>query len=288
MGQSGFPGRRLRLLAAVSFGVLVIALGLYALLTLGGQSREGPGRAGAAQAERWAPRPTTAPWQWQLQGRIDTTVRAPVYELDGFATPRSVVRRLHRLHRKAICYIDVGSWESFRPDAGRFPPAALGRRYEGFPDERWLDVARFGHFAAPLERRFAMCARKGFDAVEPDNVNGWENRTGFRITRAAQLRFNRWVASRVHRRGMAVALKNDARQAGELVGSFDFAVVEQCFQYRECGYYRIFVRHGKAVFDAEYELEPRDYCKRAKAIRFSAIRKSPELSAWPWLPCGAS
>ncbi len=82
-----------------------------------------------------------------------------------------------------------------------------------------------------------MCARKRFDAVEPDNVAGWEpeNQTGFEITRADQLRFNRWIARQVHDRGMAVALKNDPRQVDQLVGAFDFAVVEECFQYDECG-----------------------------------------------------
>ena len=58
----------------------------------------------------------------------------------------------------------------------------IGRRYEGFPDERWLDIRRFQLFAEPLERRFDICARKGFDAVEPDNIAGWENKTGFPIT----------------------------------------------------------------------------------------------------------
>ena len=83
-----------------------------------------------------------------------------------------------------------------------------------------------------------MCARKGFDAVEPDNVAGWENKTGFPITGADQLRFNRWVATGSTHRGMAVALKNDGRPGEELVGDFDFAIVEECFQYNECGPYR--------------------------------------------------
>ena len=52
----------------------------------------------------------------------------------------------------------------------------IGRRYEGFPDERWLDVRRFHLFAKPLERRFDICARKGFDAVELDHIAGWENK----------------------------------------------------------------------------------------------------------------
>jgi hypothetical protein len=234
---------------------------------------------------RQAWRPTTAPWQWQLQGKIDTSVAATVFDVDGFETPAATVRRLHNQGRRAICYLDVGSWESYRPDASRFPRSVRGRRYEGFPDERWLDIRRFHSFAKVLERRFSICARKSFDAVEPDNLAGFENKTGFPLTAADQLRFNRWVARRVHAFGMAVALKNDPTQADDLVGQFDFAIVEQCFQYRECGLYRTFVDHDKAVFEAEYELEPSQYCDAARVLDFSAIGKSYDLFAKPWRPC---
>lgn len=239
-----------------------------------------------AQAAIWHPPPTTTPWQWQLQGKVDTSIAASVYDVDGFETSKATVRTLHRQGRKAICYLDVGSWESYRPDAGRFPASVIGKRYEGFPDESWLDVRRYLVFAAPLRARIAMCARKGFDAVEPDNLAGWENKTGFDITAADQLRFNRWIARQVHARGMAVALKNDGTQARQLLGSFDFAIVEQCFQYEECGLYRPFVDAGKAVFEAEYELDPARFCGAAEAIGFSAIRKSYDLFARPWEPCG--
>ena len=84
---------------------------------------------------------------------------------------------------------------------------------------------------------------------------------------------------------MAVALKNDPGQARQLVGDFDFAIVEQCFQYEECGAYRVFTQRGKAVFEAEYQLEPSRYCATAKKLDFSAIRKSYGLFAQPWLPC---
>jgi hypothetical protein len=236
---------------------------------------------------RWRPTPTTAPWQWQLQGRIDTRIGACVYDVDGFETPKKTVDRLHRRGVRVICYLDVGSWESYRPDRNEFPRSVIGRRYQGFPDERWLDIAHFRRFEKPLERRFTMCARKGFDAVEPDNLAGWEpeNHTGFAITRGDQLRFNRWVARQVHGRGMSVALKNDGRQAGELINAFDFAIVEQCFQYHECGYYRTFIRHRKAVFETEYELPPSRYCDTALALGFSALRKSYDLFAHPWHPC---
>lgn len=241
--------------------------------------------SGVPGSRHWQPPPRTAAWQWQLQGKLDPSVRAWAYDVDGFETSVGDVRALHRHRRRAICYLDVGSWENFRPDAGRFPRSVIGERYEGFPNERWLDVSRFGLFAAPLKARIAMCARKRFDAVEPDNIAGWENKTGFDISAADQLRFNRWIAAQVHARGMAVALKNDPRQVGQLVGSFDFAIVEQCFQYEECGFYKPFVDRNKAVFEAEYELGTDEFCPAALALGFSAIRKSYDLFAQPWEPC---
>lgn len=238
-----------------------------------------------AKTKRWQPRPTTAPWQFQLQGKIDTSINAPVYEVDGFNVSKATVSRLHSLGRKVICYIDVGSWENYRPDANRFPKSVIGRRYEGYPNERWLDIRRYRQFAGPIRSRISMCARKGFDALEPDNINGWENPTGFPITAADQLRFNRWIAKVAHSKGLAVGLKNDGRQARALVRNFDFAVVEQCFQYNECGQYMPFIRRGKAIFSVEYEIPTTQFCARAEKLRFSSIGKEYDLFARPWRPC---
>jgi hypothetical protein len=242
----------------------------------------------ATAAAFWHPAPTTAPWQWQLQGKLDPGVDASVFDLDGFETSKAQVAGLKAEGRKVICYLDVGSWENYRPDRGQFPRSVRGATYEGFPEERWLDISRYSLFRKPLEARIAMCGRKGFDAVEPDNLAGFENKTGFDLTAADQLRFNRWIARQVHRRGMAVALKNDPTQVPQLVGAFDFAIVEECFQYDECGAYSPFVRAGKAVYEAEYELEPSEYCAQAAKLEFSAIRKSYDLFARPWEPCPSS
>lgn len=240
-----------------------------------------------AKPTRWQPKPTTASWQFQLQGKIDTSIEAPVYEIDGFDVSKATVSKLQKLGRKVICYIDVGSWENYRPDAKRFPKAVIGNKYDGYPDERWLDIRRFKKFAGPIKARIKMCARKGFDGLEPDNINGWENNTGFPLTARHQLRFNRWIARLAHKSGLAVGLKNDGRQARKLVRDFDFAVVEQCFQYNECAQYLPFIRQGKAVFAVEYEIRPKAFCKRAKKLRFSAISKEYDLFARPWRPCKA-
>src|SRR3954453_21078631 len=68
--------------------------------------------------------PVNQSWQWQLQGKLDPDVPAAVFDVDGFETSDAQVRELHRRGKKVVCYLDVGSWESYRPDHGRFPAAA--------------------------------------------------------------------------------------------------------------------------------------------------------------------
>lgn len=223
--------------------------------------------------------PAHASWQYQLDGRLDLSVGAKVFDVDGFSTSAAQVRRLHRAGRYAVCYFSAGAWEDWRPDRGRFPAATLGAD-NGWPGERWLDVRRLRELAPVLRGRIAMCARKGFDAVEPDNVDGWTNDTGFPLTARDQLVFNRWLARTAHRYGLAVALKNDLEQARALAPSFDLAVVEQCFQYGECGSARPFLRAGKGVFDVEYALPRSRFCPAARRLGVNAIRKRLDLGAW--------
>ena len=84
---------------------------------------------GAADA-RWSP-PVGAPWQWQLDGRLKRSVHAPVYDVDGFETSAHEVKRLHRLGRHVVCYVNAGAWESWRPDERDFPASVLGRALDG-------------------------------------------------------------------------------------------------------------------------------------------------------------
>jgi hypothetical protein len=233
----------------------------------------------------WHPAPTTHAWQYQLQGKIDTSVPAHVYDVDGADVSRKTVRKLHDLGRRVVCYVDVGTWEKWRSDAGRFPSDTLGRPVEGWPGERWLDVRRRGELAPILKARLRTCMDKGFDAVDPDNVNGYVNSTGFPLTASDQLSFDTWVANAAHSLGLAVGLKNDLDQAPRLLPYFDFAVLEQCFQYSECRKASPFVRAGKTVVDVEYAL-PRDrFCERARKLHLAAMRKRLSLGAWR-RPCG--
>ncbi|MEU2601258.1 endo alpha-1,4 polygalactosaminidase [Streptomyces hirsutus] len=263
-------------------GLLAAPLALCALLLLAGCV---PGRdpgsgsgAGRSDGPRWQPRPGTD-WQWQLSGRLDTSVDVPVYDIDGFDHSGNTVARLHRDGRKVICYLSTGAWEDFRPDAGDFPDEVIGRG-NGWEGERWLDIRRTDVLEPIMAERFDMCRDKGFDAVEPDNMDGYRNRTGFPLTAADQLRYNRLIARLAHERGLAVGLKNDLDQIPQLVGDYDFAVNEQCAQYGECEELTPFVEAGKAVFHAEYELPADRFCADSRRLGLSSLLKKYELGAW--------
>lgn len=83
-----------------------------------------------APGERWQPRPGVS-WQWQLTGKLDTSVRAAVYDVDGFTTTTEQVAELKKAGRRTICYLSTGAWEDFRPDAEAFPKALRGRATAG-------------------------------------------------------------------------------------------------------------------------------------------------------------
>ncbi|WP_435057561.1 endo alpha-1,4 polygalactosaminidase [Streptomyces sp. bgisy060] len=234
--------------------------------------------AKSPREDRWHPAPGLA-WQWQLSGKLDPTVDVPVYDIDGFDHPASTVRDLHDRGRKVICYLSTGAWEDFRPDADAFPKSLLGKG-NGWEGERWLDVRRTDLLEPLMAKRLDMCRDKGFDAVEPDNMDGYKNDTGFPLTAADQLRYNRLVARLAHERGLAVGLKNDLDQIPKLLPDFDFAVNEQCAEYDECGRLTPFVAAGKAVFHVEYELTTDRFCPRAVELGLSSMRKRYELGVW--------
>ncbi|MFJ6779424.1 endo alpha-1,4 polygalactosaminidase [Streptomyces yangpuensis] len=268
------PLRLLRLL-------LVVPLLLLAACTSGpdDEGDDAPYRwPELAPGQRWQPPPGTG-WQWQLTGRLDTSVKAPVYDIDGFNTTKAQVAELKKAGRKTICYLSTGAWEDFRPDAEAFPRALLGKG-NGWEGERWLDIRRVAELEPLMAKRFDMCRDKGFDAVEPDNMDGYQNTSGFPLTADDQLRYNRLIAKLAHDRGMAVGLKNDLDQIPQLVGDFDFAVNEQCAQYDECERLTPFVEAGKAVFHAEYELSTSRFCPRSKTLKLSSIQKRYDLDAW--------
>lgn len=226
----------------------------------------------------WVP-PVSTPWQWQLTGSIDQTVDVPMYDIDLFDNSAAVVAALHAQGRKVVCYISAGTWENWRPDAAAFPAAVLGSKVSGWAGEQWLDIRRIDLLGPIIGARMDLCKQKGFDAIEPDNVDGYANGSGFPLTAQDQLTYNVWLASAAHARGLSVGLKNDLDQVQQLVSYFDWALNEQCFEYSECNLLAPFTKAGKAVFEVEYTLATTAFCPQAVALGFNSMKKNLNLDA---------
>jgi hypothetical protein len=226
----------------------------------------------------WQPTPGTS-WQWQLTGEIDTSLNVQMYDIDLFDVPQSVIDQLHAQGRVVICYFSAGSWEDWRPDAGAFSSSVKGDS-NGWPGERWLDIRRLDILGPIVETRLNLALEKRCDGVEPDNVDGYTNDTGFLLTYQDQIAFNTFLANAAHQLGLSVGLKNDVEQVTDLLPYFDWALNEQCFQYRECDSLLPFIEAGKAVFQVEYQLRIRRFCPKANEMNFDSLKKREDLNAW--------
>jgi hypothetical protein len=224
---------------------------------------------------RWMPSVNDT-WQLQLQGTINTSYNAAVFDIDLFDTPQATINALKAQGKRVVCYFSAGSSENWRPDFSKFKAADLGNALDGWAGERWLDT-RSANVRAVMMARMDLAKSKGCDGVDPDNVDGYTNKPGFPLTAATQLDYNRFLATQAHARGLAVGLKNGVAQLSDLASAFDFAVNEQCFQYNECSGYSAFTVQGKPVFNVEYQTKWKDattrqtLCAKAKALSLRTL-----------------
>lgn len=243
--------------------------------------------AAAAGASRWWQPRGQLRWHIQFTGALAVPRDAHVVFLDLFDTDAATVARLKRQGKRVVCYLNAGAWEDWRPDAAAYPAELLGNDYDGWPGERWVDIRRLDLLAPILRARLDLCRAKGFDGVDPDNLNGYQNETGFPLTAADQLRFNRWLAAEAHARGLAIGLKNDAEQARDLVHHFDWILVERCVAQGWCDLTAPFRRAGKPVFAIEYVengMTTSYVCRVARQHGLSAQLERLALDAWSQ-PC---
>jgi len=228
-------------------------------------------------------RPSGSPtWQWQLTGKLNLDLFTDVVDID-LDVGQSVVDYYHNKGTMVICYISVGSYENWRTDAEQFPDEVLGKDYEGWTGEKWLDIRRIDLLAPIMLARLDECVAKGFDAVEPDNMEIWDNDTGFPLTYDDQLKYALWFAEQSHNRGLAIGQKNAPDQTGDLVDIFDFAITEDAFYYHWADQMKPYIEKGKPVFAAEYTDLPGNFetfCQQSKQLGFSTILKHRDLDAW--------
>lgn len=247
------------------------------------EHHENKAASGAAKATAagnwWHPRPGTT-WQIQYTGDLDTSLKVDAYNIDLFDIKESTIKDLHGRGIKVICYFSAGSYEDWRPDARQFPKSVLGSNMTGWKGEKWLDIRKLDLLRPIMKARIDLAAQKGCDAVDPDNVEGFENKSGFPLKYGDQIAYNKMIADLAHKAGLAVSLKNDLSQVDDLVDYFDFQVNEECFEYDSCQDLIPFIEQNKPVFNIEYKVPTKSFCAQANKMNFDSLRKKLELDAW--------
>jgi hypothetical protein len=191
-------------------------------------------------------------WDWQI-GRVTPLQRTgasavDIYDIDGFLTTGAQVSAIRSgwqastlKHPRTVCYLDL-AWKDYRPDASPaprgsyFPAATLGAVYNGYPEERWLDFRQLDALKPMLRERIGMCARKGFDAVELDDIDSFDppSTTGFQLTPGDAENFLAYAFNEIHRYGMTGLWKNSPYLSWWGRQYSDGAVVEECYLSHGC------------------------------------------------------
>ncbi|KAE9377597.1 glycoside hydrolase family 114 protein, partial [Stipitochalara longipes BDJ] len=95
--------------------------------------------------------------------------------------------------------------------------------------ESWLNTTSEA-VRAIMIARLDTAKRKGCDAIDPDNTDGYtpDNHSGIGETQTDAEDYVRFLAQEAHNRGLAIGLKNSEDMVPNLVNIVDFAVVEEC------------------------------------------------------------
>ncbi|MGW3667967.1 endo alpha-1,4 polygalactosaminidase [Streptomyces sp. NPDC005141] len=237
-----------------------------------------------------SPKPTHRP------DRTATAVKLPPlhagfdYQIGGAYPPAAGVRIVSRDRAASpapglynICY--VNAFQAQPEERGQWPADLLLRDAHGkvVVDEDWnealLDIrtpAKRKRVAARVDRWIDDCARKGFDAVEPDNFDSY-TRSRKLLTADDATAFIRLLSQHAHARHLAIGQKNTVELAGlRSRTGLDFAVAEECGEYDECGAY------AKAFHDRVVVIEYTDSglrkARSAFGDRLSIVRRDVLVS----------
>jgi endo-alpha-1,4-polygalactosaminidase (GH114 family) len=235
----------------------------------------------------WTPTAGTT-WQIELSYELnDTSYDVSVYDIDLFGNDASIVKNLHKSNRKVICYFSAGSYENFRPDAGKFLKSDYGNELDGWDGEWWLNTSST-NVRNIMESRLDLAQSMGCDGVDPDNIDGYDNDTGFNLTEQGSIDYIGFLADKAHSRNLAIGLKNAGDIIAEVIDLMQWVVNEQCIEYDECDLFQPFIEANKPVFHIEYPSGAPDVsisvvdnvCNSSVITGFSTLLKDMDLDNW--------
>lgn len=238
-------------------------------------------------AQFWAAAPAFAfsvgdSWDWQLTEPVDLDRKVRVLDLHPDLVTPDDLAALRQKGVRTICYVSIGTLENTSEDFKVFPDDVLGKTYEDWPDERFLDIRRLDVLLPIMKSRFEACKNEGFDAIEPDNMDVHDNDSGFPITADDVVAYVARLATIAHSLELGIGQKNVPDLTADLINHMDFLIAESCFQDKWCDDVNAYVRAGKPIFDAEYTDRPIDFqdaCEVAARQNIAMILKDRDLTS---------
>ena len=197
--------------------------------------------------------PTTGYVDYQLGGAYAVLKGVTIVARDSTDSPAAGVY--------SICYINGFQTQPADRKTWLKSRKSLVLHYKGkpvvdknWPDELILDTStkkKRTAIAKIMAKTIASCGKKGFDAIEIDNLDSF-TRSKKQLSYGNNREQAKLYASAAHKAGLAIAQKNSAEYAAKLKKSvkFDFAVAEECYRFDECAVYGDV--YGDHVLDIEY------------------------------------
>lgn len=220
-------------------------------------------------------------WNIQLQGKINS--QRQFMSIDLFDTPTKKIADLQKQWTTVICYFSAGTYEDWRQDAGKFAPNDLGKTVLWWNGENWIDV-RSNNIRDIMRSRISLAKSKWCNGVDPDNVNGHENDTGFPLIKEDMIAYNQFLIQEAKTNNLIIWLKNSQSLIPEIGSQYDFFINESCYRYKECDAYIPMQLLHKPVFIIEYGSYSANTCDKAKKSGFllGFFRKALK---WEWVLC---
>ncbi|KAM0198100.1 hypothetical protein ACHAPA_009237 [Fusarium lateritium] len=199
--------------------------------------------------------------------------KAKVWDIDmGHARDNpEMIPLLKSAGKFVICYFNAGALQDWDDDKNQFPKAVIGHSlaYPYDSEEWYLDI-RDSTVLKLQKARLDVAAKIGCDAVDPDNVDAWqqdeEDPTGFKLKSSDYTKYLKSLAEYAHSiktkdgNPLLVGQKNAPEIAEDLVSSLDFAVLESCRGTTDpaeenwpfCEDFQTYIDAGKPVLQIEY------------------------------------
>ncbi len=216
-------------------------------------------------------------FQYQLKGNVRNLKVNWVF-LDLFDTSSSKIKSFKSQGKTVICYFSAGTYEDWRPASyNNFSSSVIGNGLDDWPGESWLDI-RSSNVLSVMKKRLDLAKSKGCHGVDPDNVDGYGNDTGFGLSKSHSVKYLRNLASEASKRGLTIGLKNSSEIASSVSSFLSWVVAEECHEWSECDAYKTFSNKGKKVFLIEYQNPKRSLCNQSDSKNMNLVFFNEDLN----------